>query len=181
MKGVVFTELIDMVEAVFGPDLMDDVFDDCDLPSGGAYTSVGTYDHTELLQIVSNLSKHTEIPVKDLVHKFGHHLFGRFHEMMPQFFEKPSSAFDFLESLHGYIHVEVKKLYPDAALPEFITERSGDDTLVMVYKSRCPFADFAAGLMAGCIDFYKENIVVTSIDQNTDTHFSRVFTLVKHG
>ncbi len=48
MKGIVFTELIDMVEATFGEDMMDDVFDDCDLESGGAYTAVGTYDQSGL-------------------------------------------------------------------------------------------------------------------------------------
>lgn len=179
MKGIVFTELMDMVEATFGADFMDDVLDDCRLESGGAYTAVGTYDHTELLEIVSVLSKHSDIPVRDLVHKYGHHLFFRFHELMPQFFEAPASAFEFLESVHGYIHVEVKKLYPDAALPKFETERQGDKRLIMIYKSQCPFADFAHGLMQGCVDFYEENISIEGEDENTDGQFCRVFTLTK--
>jgi len=179
MKGIVFTELIEMVEATFGADLMDDVLDDCTLESEGAYTSVGTYDHKELLQIVGVLSKHSDIPVRDLVHKYGHHLFSRFHTLMPQFFEAPKSAFEFLESVHGYIHVEVKKLYPDAALPKFETTRKGEDSLIMIYRSQCPFADFAHGLMQGCVDFYKEDIQIEGVDQNTDEEFSRVFTLTK--
>ncbi len=179
MKGIVFTELMDMVEATFGADMMDDVLEDCSLESGGAYTSVGTYDHKELLEIVSILSKHSDIPVKDLVRKYGHHLFSRFHALMPQFFEGPKSAFEFLESVHSYIHVEVKKLYPDAALPSFETERQGEDTLIMIYKSQCPFADFAHGLMQGCIDFYKENIRIEGEDKNSGDGFCRVFTLTK--
>lgn len=179
MKGVVFTELIDMVEATFGADMMDDVFDDCELKSGGAYTAVGTYDHTELLEIVGVLSKHSDIPVRDLVHKYGHHLFSRFHALMPQFFDGPKSAFEFLESVHGYIHVEVKKLYPDASLPSLKTERQGDNKLIMIYKSQCPFADFAHGLMQGCLDFYKETIAIEGEDKNTDGEFCRVFTLTK--
>lgn len=180
MKGIVFTELIDMVEATFGADLMDDVFEDCTLESDGAYTAVGTYDHQELLQIVGVLSKHSDIPVRDLVHKYGHHLFSRFHTLMPQFFEKPQSAFEFLQSVHGYIHVEVKKLYPDAALPTFETDLKGDDTLIMTYRSQCPFADFAHGLMQGCVDFYKENIQIEGEDKNSGDEFCRVFTLTKH-
>lgn len=179
MKGIVFTELFDMVEGVFGEDMIDDVLDDCDLESGGAYTAVGTYDHMELVQIVTALSSHTDIAFKDLVHKYGHHLFSRFHEIMPTFFEKPQSAFEFLESVHGYIHVEVKKLHPDAALPHFETQRQGDGILIMTYKSHCPFADFAGGLIQGCVDFYKENIGIQSVDQNTADKFSRVFTLTK--
>ena len=180
MKGIVFTELFDMVEGLFGADIIDDILDDCTLASGGAYTTVGTYDHRELIQIVGALSKHTDIPFKELVRKYGQHLFFRFHALMPNFFEKPKGAFDFLESVHEYIHVEVKKLYPDAALPHFETERDGDKVLVMIYKSQCPFADFAEGLMNGCIEFYKENIIIESVDQNTNEEYSRVFTLIKY-
>ena len=179
MKGIVFTELFDMVEGLFGADMVDNVLDDCDLESGGAYTAVGTYDHGELLQIVGALSKRTDLPVKELVYKYGYHLFFRFHEIMPVFFEKPKSAFEFLESVHGYIHVEVKKLYPDAMLPHFETVRNGDDGLTMTYRSRCPFADFAEGLIHGCVDFYKEKIDIQSEDKNTDEEYSRVFTLTK--
>ncbi len=180
MKGIVFTELFEMVEALFGADMVDDVLDDCDLESGGAYTSVGTYDHRDLIQIVSALSAHTEIPFKTLVQKYGHHLFFRFHELMPNFFQDPKGAFDFLESVHGYIHVEVKKIYPDAALPHFETDRVNDQTLIMTYKSQCPFADFAEGLMGGCIAFYKEDITIESKDHNTHDQYSRIFTLTKH-
>ena len=179
MKGIVFTELFEMVETIFSANMVDDVLDDCDLASGGAYTAVGTYDHTELLQIVSALSKRTDLPVKDLVHKYGHHLFFRFHDIMPAFFERPKSAFEFLESVHGYIHVEVKKLYPDAALPDFATHRPDDNTLVMTYTSRCPLSDFAEGLINGCIDFYEEDISLQSVDNNSKDSYSSIFTLVK--
>tara|TARA_R110002072_G_scaffold107003_2_gene233283 strand:- start:379 stop:921 length:543 start_codon:yes stop_codon:yes gene_type:complete len=180
MKGIVFTELFEMVEGLFGTDMIDDVLDDCELQSGGAYTTIGTYDHKELITIVGALSKHTDIPFRDLVQKYGHHLFFRFHALMPQFFDGPKDTFDFLESVHGYIHVEVKKIYPDAVLPRFETVRNAENVFTMIYKSQCPFADFAEGLMGGCIAFYKEDITIKSEDHNTDTEFSRIFTLTKH-
>jgi len=180
MKGIVFTELFEMVEGLFGEDMVDDVLDDCELSSGGAYTAVGTYDHKELIEIVSALSKRTNIPFKDLVQKYGHHLFFRFHDLMPQFFTDPKNVFSFLESIHEYVHVEVKKIYPDAVLPHFETERVSENVLIMVYKSQCPFADFAEGLMEGCINFYREDITIIAEDRNTDAEFSRVFTLTKN-
>ncbi len=179
MKGIVFTEFFQLVETLFGTDMVDDIIDDCELETDGAYTAVGTYNHVELLHLVGALSKHSNIPVKDLVYKYGHHLFSRFSELMPHFFEEPQSAFEFLESVHDTIHVEVKKLYPEANLPSFKTTREDDKTLIMVYESQCPFADFAHGLMAGCIDFYKEDIEIDSEDQNTDEMYSRIFTLKK--
>lgn len=179
MKGIVFTELLDMVEKKFGINMVDDVLDECNLQSGGAYTTVGTYDHRELLEIVGILSKHTGLSVRELVYKYGHHLFSRFHVLMPVFFEKHKSAFEFLESVHNTIHVEVKKIYPDASLPHFETSRNGDNSLTMIYKSQCPFADFAEGLISGCIDFYKENIEIITEDRNSEGEYSRIFTLTK--
>ncbi|MCB9965969.1 MAG: heme NO-binding domain-containing protein [Rhodospirillales bacterium] len=174
---MVFTEFIDMVENSFGERVMDDIFDACTLESGGAYTTVGTYDHRELIQIVTALSNHTDLSVRDLVISFGKHLFPRFHAMMPQFFEKPRNAFEFLKTVHGTVHVEVKKLYPDASLPDFVIDEKDERTLLMTYSSHCPFADFAEGLIRGCIAFYDEDITIETEDRNTPERFVRLFTM----
>ena len=39
MKGIVFKEFSDMVEATFGEEMLDTVIENSDLPSGGVYTS----------------------------------------------------------------------------------------------------------------------------------------------
>ena len=180
MKGVVFTEFLDMVESLFSADMVDDIIEDCTLKSSGTYTSVGTYDYEELLLLVTALSKRSDLAVKELVQKYGHHLFFRFHDMFPVFFEKQNSAFEFLGSVHGHVHVEVKKLYPDAALPNFETKNVNENELVMIYRSHCPFSDFAEGLIHGCVEFYDENIEIRVEDKNTKAEFCRVFTLLKH-
>ena len=78
MKGVVFTELLEMVEARFSADMVDDIIDDAQLPSGGVYTSVGTYPHEEIVALVVALSQRSGLAVRDLLLAFGEHLFGRF-------------------------------------------------------------------------------------------------------
>ena len=55
MKGIIFTEFFDLVEKTFGFDVAERLLDECDLPSGGAYTAVGTYDHSEILTLVGSL------------------------------------------------------------------------------------------------------------------------------
>ncbi len=179
MKGMIFTELEDMVDKIYGPDMMQDVIDECDLPSKGAYTFAGTYDYNELITLVSVLSKKLNIPFKDLIFKYAHHLFYRFHDLMPQFFEKPKNSFDFLESVDDYIHVEVRKLYPEAELPKFETLRVEDHKMIVTYLSKRPFSDFAEGLLYGCIDFYEEKISVKIEDKNTDDTYCRIFILEK--
>ena len=48
MKGIVFTEFLDLVEAKFGAEVLEEMLDAADLKSGGAYTAVGYYDHAEM-------------------------------------------------------------------------------------------------------------------------------------
>ncbi|MCP4964259.1 MAG: hypothetical protein GY926_03390 [bacterium] len=67
MKGVVFTEFVEMVEEKFSPEIAERIIESSDLPSQGIYTAVGTYGHTEMLQLVTRLSEETGIEVPDLV------------------------------------------------------------------------------------------------------------------
>ena len=160
MRGIVFTEFLEMVEEKFSSDMVDKIIGESDLPSKGAYTSLGTYDHSEMIQLTKHLSQTTNITVPELLHTFGEHLFARFAEGYPVFFEGITHAFEFLKNLDSYIHVEVRKLYPDAELPKFDYETPSDDTLVMIYSSSRPFADLAEGLLSGCIKHFKMPIEI---------------------
>jgi hypothetical protein len=60
MKGLVFREFIDLVETKFGDDIVDEIIEAADLPSGGAYPAVGTYPHSEMVSLVVELSRAVE-------------------------------------------------------------------------------------------------------------------------
>ena len=160
MKGIVFTEFSEMVEEQFGDDMMDTLIEKSQLPSGGCYTSVGTYDHTEILQLVTTLSSLTNVDVPKLVFAFGEHLYNYFSVHYPTFFESATCAFDFLQSVENHIHVEVKKLYPDAELPRFDSREINPDQFEMIYRSSRPFADLAEGLITACCRHYNEPITI---------------------
>ncbi|MGE0492811.1 MAG: heme NO-binding domain-containing protein [Vulcanimicrobiota bacterium] len=173
MKGIVFTEFLEMVEEKMGADTADQILDECELESGGVYTSLGTYDHQEMVRMVVKLSEISSTPVPDLLKVFGHHLMGRFAVAYPTFFEGATSSFDVLNRVEDYIHVEVRKLYPDAELPSFAIERPAPDKLIMTYKSSRPFADLAEGLIKGCVDHFSENIQIARHNLDEDNTSSR--------
>jgi hypothetical protein len=179
MKGVVFTEFLEMVEDRFSPEMADRIIERAELPSGGGYTTVGTYDHGEMIQLVSCLSEETGIPSAELVRSFGMHLFGRFHTMFPKYFEDVSSAFDFLQRTDHYIHVEVQKLYPDAELPSFECDTSQSGRLQITYRSSRPFAALAEGLIRGCIAHYGEEVDIAVEDLSAGTGTAARFLLTK--
>lgn len=158
MKGIVFTEFIEMAEGQFGWETMEDVIDQAELPSGGAYTTVGTYAHQEMVTLATLLSKKVGLTVPELLIAYGKHLFHRFYALYPHFYINNSDAFSFLEKVDEYIHVEVRKLYPDAELPVFRYERPFPHQLIMAYQSERPFADFAQGLLLECIVHFDEPI-----------------------
>ena len=161
MKGVVFTEFLEMVEARFSADTVDDIIDAAQLPSGGAYTAVGTYPHEEMVALVVALSAQSGVAVADLLRAFGEHLFGRFVQGYPSFFTARNDAFSFLAGIEEIIHAEVRKLYPDAELPRFDVEQHSAHTLVLLYDSRRHFEDLADGLMRGCIAHFGGGITFT--------------------
>jgi len=161
MKGIVFTEFLDMVEGAHGYEMVDELITKNDLPSGGIYTSIGTYDHREMVTLVTSLSQKTDTPVPSLLKSFGHYIFNTFEKGYPQFFDAATNAFDFLESIEQYIHVEVRKLYPDAELPRFETKRLSEDTLEMIYHSDRSMGDFALGLIEKTFERYKEAATIS--------------------
>ena len=163
MKGIVFTEFIEMVEQTFGYEMADDLIESNDLPSGGSYTAIGTYDFGEMVALVTTLSQRTNTPVPDLLHAFGKFLFQTFKKGYPAFLEAANSCFDFLESIEKYIHVEVRKLYPDAELPTFETNRLDIKTLEMNYFSERKMGSFAMGLIESNMEYFGEK---GSIDMN---------------
>jgi heme-NO-binding protein len=157
MKGIVFTEFLEMVEEKFSTEVVDRIVDGAELASGGVYTSVGTYDHVEMIRLVSCLSKESGIPIPELMKAFGEHLFGRFSILYPKYFEGMNSSFNFLENVEDYIHVEVRKLYPEAELPSFSCDASEPGRLRLTYRSTRPFAPLAEGLIRGCLAHFGEN------------------------
>jgi hypothetical protein len=73
----------------------------------------------------------------------------------------------------------MRKLYPDAELPMFACDTSTPGRLTMLYRSTRPFADLAEGLIAGCIAYFGEPILMHR-DDIANSHGTRVrFVLMK--
>lgn len=178
MKGIVFTEFMEMVEDTFGYELVDHIIEETKPASGGVYTAIGTYSHAEIVNLVVSLSKKTNTPVPVLLKAFGKHLFGVFIKTYNKFFEGSTNAFDFLESIETYIHVEVLKLYPDAELPKFTTEQF-EDRLEMIYISDRKMADLAEGLIEATLEHF--NTPMDIIRKNLIEDGSKVkFIIIRH-
>lgn len=175
MKGIVFTEFLDLVEDKFGLEMVDLIISQSDLESGGAYTTVGTYDFGEMLQLVTNLSTNTDIPVNDLLLVYGEHFFAVLKDNYGQMLDMYKDPLDMLASIENHIHVEVRKLYPDAELPTFTVLNKTEDELIMIYTSSRALHHFGLGLMNKTFEHFnsKATIVLEKIKEDgTEVKFS---------
>lgn len=167
MKGIVFTEFLELVENEFGLEVVQQIIDECELDTEGVYTSVGTYSHKDMFKMVGKLSEIKEIPVPALLMVFGEYFFSTLKDKYPAFMEKPN-LFDFLNSIDDYIHPEVLKLYPDAELPSFKAKIKNNAEMTLNYKSSRKLSDVAIGLIKGAAKHYNQNVVIEKITVEND-------------
>lgn len=178
MKGIIFTEFLEMVEQGYGWDVVDEIIIQSYLPNDGAYTAVGTYPYEQLITLVQSLSQKVDVSVAELLIVYGRFLFGRFFVSYRHFFDNIDNSFQFIQQIDNYIHVEVRKLYPDAELPQFTYNTISPSTLEVIYCSERPFADFAQGLLQGCIDHFSEQVILLrqNVGKEPGTHAKFILT-----
>ncbi len=147
MKGIVFTEFLDLVEDKFGLQMVDTILEESNLESNGIYTSIGTYNFSEMLQLLQSLSSHTDILIDDLLLVYGEHFFSVINKSYSGLLATYKDPIEMLSSIEDHIHTEVRKIYPDAELPTFEIEEKTENSLVMIYKSGRAMHHFGLGLM----------------------------------
>lgn len=168
MKGIVFTEFLELVEDKFGLEMVDEIIEKSNLKSDGIYTAVGTYDFSEMLSLLKNLSEQTNISIDDLLLVYAEHFFGVLATSYPDLINQYKNPIEMLASIENHIHVEVQKIYPDAELPSFeVTERT-DNSLILIYKSSRAMYYFGLGLMNKTFEHFntKAKIVMEKLKED---------------
>lgn len=147
MKGTIFTTLGDMVEQEFGLETWDFMLQDSG--SDGIFVSTETYADDEFHELTKSLHRKTAISMNDLNRAFGEYAFPSLAASAPQFLSAHTTMKEFLLTVDRVIHVEVRKLHPDASLPKLDCEDEAEDELVMHYSSERKLCMFSEGLIAG--------------------------------
>ncbi len=159
MKGVVFNMLNELVEEKFGFVAWEKMLEaaDCD----GEFIEAETYPDELVVQLVVAAHELTGIAVADLLRTFGEYMAPSFARNYPVFFQNQTSLKAFLLTVDRVIHVEVRKLYPEAHLPEFDYTDESDQALTMFYRSPRKLCHLAEGLIAGCALHFDQKYTLT--------------------
>ncbi|WP_040247248.1 heme NO-binding domain-containing protein [Psychroserpens mesophilus] len=160
MKGIVFTEFLELVEDKFGLEMVDHIISSSELESEGIYTSVGTYSFSEMLQLLQHLSARTEISIDNLLLVYAEHFFSVIEDSYPGLLATYKDPIEMISSIENHIHVEVRKIYPDAELPAFEVVEKTDNSLVMIYKSSRAMHHFGLGLMNKTFEHFNSTATI---------------------
>ena len=168
MKGIVFTEFLDLVEEKFGLEMVDAIISQSKLESEGVYTSIGTYSFSELLQLLQNLQTKTGISIDNLLLIYGEHFFSVIETNYKDLLSSYNDPIEMLASIENHIHVEVRKIYTDAELPTFIIKEKTKKTLILIYKSSRSMHHFGLGLMNKTFEHFnsKATIILEKIKRD---------------
>lgn len=168
MKGIFFSEFLAFVESNYGLAMVDSIIEKSNLTSGGIYTAVGTYDFQEMLQLLEHLAEASNVPTEKLLFNYGCYFFSvletRYHHLLGCY----TSPIELLAAVDHHIHVEVRKLYPDAALPKFSTLEHSDKHLVLQYESSRALYQFGLGLIHKTFTHFNTSARINTKKINTD-------------
>jgi len=176
VKGVLFTEFQDLIEAEFGLEILDQVITQAEpkLTSGGSYTSVGTYPHTELLTLLDALTSLVDADVSDMLQAYAYRLMDSFESSYPDFFSAHDDLFSFLLNVEDQMHAGVRKLYPEANPPTLEVIEIDNASLRLNYNSHRPLSVVVRPLVQAAAKRYGLPINIELINTNPEGTSSEV-------
>lgn len=158
MKGAVFISLQEMVEQLIGVAGWQQLLEQCELSSGGAYTSGGRYDDSEMAELAIKLSERLAMPIPELLRAFGNHLFKDLAKGHADLLDTCEDGKAFLLIVDQRIHVDIEKLYPNSSLPFLDVVDAGPNKLNLTYRSPRKLCYLAEGLIFGVAEHYKTGV-----------------------
>ena len=147
IKGVLFDVVQEVVAEILGDEAWDRAIDASGLE--GAYTSLGNYPDAEMHTLVALLADEAGLTGDETLRVVGVHAYKHLKERQPDLVADVSDLGQMLHSLNEVIHPEVRKLYVDASVPDFVVDDLGPGRWSVTYESERRMCHLAEGLIVG--------------------------------
>ena len=168
MKGIFFTELLEMAEREYGSHTVEKVISSLDAGYHGVFNPHTDYSYKHFFDLIGLISLEVKLSPSDIAKNFGEYLFSRLVILFRPQFAGNSDIFQFLEQIDYFIHVKMQEKFPHDGIKGFKTERLDENTFIVSYRSKRELIDLAIGLFMGCQKFFSEDIIL-----NTEIKFEQ--------
>lgn len=163
MKGIISTTFEDLVRERLGEGCVDELFDQRGLKTDNSFVAPVTNRDEDLVALVLTAAEMAGLEVTTTLFGSGRYAFFRLVSCR----EDPDESADSLESLFAHvddiIHVEVRKLWPEAETQRIHVQSESEVVLIVRYESRRRLCPVFEGLIAGLRDFYRPAVVCEHI------------------
>ena len=162
MKGEIFNLLEGFIISLVGEEKFEEIYRVClpNLETKQAYVGPESYPDKDFFQIVKRAVSVLGVEKEAAIKSFGKYCFPRLFAKIPESQRKYSNLKEFLLTINDVIHVEVKKLSPNATPPEFTYIDAGPNELVMVYKSKRKLYDFVEGMIESAAEYFLTTVFI---------------------
>ncbi|WP_321298285.1 heme NO-binding domain-containing protein [Marinifilum fragile] len=162
MKGIFFTELLEMAEREYGSLAVDKIIPFLKVGDHGVFNANMDYPFSQFHELINRLANEVRIAPTDLTKLYGEYLFSRLIIIYRPHFAGNSDIFEFLEKIDYFIHVKLQADFPHQGITGFKTERINHNTFTVSYQSTHDLIDLAIGLFMGCQKFFNEDLTVNA-------------------
>ncbi|WP_372751431.1 heme NO-binding domain-containing protein [Labilibaculum sp.] len=160
MKGIFFTELLEMTEKEYGIDITEKIIAELGVGNNGVYEATYDYPYTQFVEMCDILSNEVKNSVSDLVKNFGEYLFSRLVILFRPDFAGNTDVFEFLGQIDDFIHHSIQERFTKVEIPRFKAIQINDSTFQISCQSEEVLIDLAIGLFMGCQRFFNEELTL---------------------
>lgn len=159
MKGLFFTEFLEMVEKEYGWQVVEKIISELGIANRGVYNPQANYPYRDFENLLHLLSLKVGLSVSALTKNFGKHLFYRLVILYRSEFAR-KNIFDFLEQIDELVHVKMQDRFPHEKIKGLQVKRLNESCFQISFQSKKDMVDLAIGFFAGCQQFFNENLTL---------------------
>ena len=158
MRGLLFTDFVDMIESRYSLALADEVLSVAGLTAGGAYTTVGVYEFREFALLVDRVVERVQHSRAEILVEFGRFHFHKLRRLYPHLMTGVNDTFALLDRADHPIHTTVTSVHAGAEVPQLLFERLSATQARLEYRSPRGLAHIAEGIVLEAAAHYKQTI-----------------------
>jgi predicted hydrocarbon binding protein len=161
MHGIIFIELMKMVERFFGQLAWNAVLRDAGLESK-IYMPMGHYPDSDAGEIISAIAMRADEDVKTVMEDFGEFIVPDLMSLYRPIIQPEWGLLELLENTDRVIHRALRRRSSGAFPPALRVVRTGEEVLI-TYSSARPMCGISIGVIRGLSKHYSEPIALEEL------------------